>query len=34
VYPRASLIPWLAGIGMAGSSVLVVLNALRLREDR
>ena len=26
--------PWLAGIGMAGSSALVVLNALRLREDR
>ncbi|MCA1855257.1 cadmium-translocating P-type ATPase [Massilia oculi] len=25
--------PWLAGIGMAGSSALVVLNALRLRRD-
>jgi Cu2+-exporting ATPase len=26
--------PWLAGIGMAASSLLVVLNALRLIEDR
>ncbi len=26
--------PWLAGIGMAGSSALVGLNALRLRDDR
>jgi Cu2+-exporting ATPase len=25
--------PWLAGIGMAGSSLLVVLNALRLVSD-
>jgi Cu2+-exporting ATPase len=28
------LTPWLAGIGMAGSSLLVVLNALRLIEHR
>jgi len=26
--------PWLSGLGMAGSSALVVLNALRLRGDR
>ncbi|MEX0957971.1 MAG: heavy metal translocating P-type ATPase [Burkholderiales bacterium] len=26
--------PWLAGIGMAGSSMLVVLNALRLARER
>lgn len=26
--------PWMAGIGMAASSALVVLNALRLRRDR
>jgi Cu2+-exporting ATPase len=26
--------PWVAGIGMAGSSLLVVLNALRLRRVR
>ena len=26
--------PWLAGIGMAASSAVVVLNALRLRKDR
>jgi Cu2+-exporting ATPase len=26
--------PWLAGIGMAASSLLVVLNALRLARDR
>jgi Cu2+-exporting ATPase len=25
--------PWLSGIGMAGSSAIVVLNALRLRKD-
>jgi Cu2+-exporting ATPase len=25
--------PWLSGIGMAASSALVVLNALRLRRD-
>ncbi|WP_446473911.1 PHP domain-containing protein [Acinetobacter baumannii] len=25
--------PWLAGIGMAASSAVVVLNALRLRKD-
>jgi Cu2+-exporting ATPase len=25
--------PWLSGLGMAGSSALVVLNALRLRKD-
>jgi Cu2+-exporting ATPase len=24
--------PWLSGLGMAGSSALVVLNALRLRR--
>jgi hypothetical protein len=26
--------PWMAGIGMAASSLLVVLNALRLTRDR
>jgi Cu2+-exporting ATPase len=26
--------PWLSGLGMAGSSALVVLNALRLRRER
>jgi Cu2+-exporting ATPase len=26
--------PWMAGIGMASSSLLVVLNALRLVRDR
>ncbi len=26
--------PWMAGIGMAGSSLLVVLNAMRLQGDR
>jgi Cu2+-exporting ATPase len=26
--------PWMAGIGMAGSSLLVVLNALRLQQRR
>jgi Cu2+-exporting ATPase len=25
--------PWLSGIGMAASSAIVVLNALRLRKD-
>jgi Cu2+-exporting ATPase len=25
--------PWMAGIGMAGSSLLVVLNALRLQRQ-
>jgi Cu2+-exporting ATPase len=25
--------PWLSGLGMAGSSALVVLNALRLRRE-
>jgi Cu2+-exporting ATPase len=25
--------PWLSGLGMAGSSALVVLNALRLRRN-
>ena len=26
--------PWMAGIGMSGSSLLVVLNALRLQSGR
>ena len=28
------LTPWMAGVGMSASSLLVVLNALRVRSDR
>lgn len=28
------IVPWIAGVGMAGSSLLVVLNALRLTEKK